>query len=156
MTDLGPSLLTIYKFPLEYLLKQIEISMCWFLLRVEHQKGFPFKGWWNQDVEERKASNLFWCSHVFKFTWQIHYHYVKYTIFIILIYLFNTWASKGLTGLISLHRQHKHWEGVNSPPERQDLAAVYILTSIDLCIFGWLLSLKYVISNNQFKDHILT
>ena len=43
MTDLGPSLLTIYKFPLENLLKQIEILVCVFLLRVEHQKGFPSK-----------------------------------------------------------------------------------------------------------------
>lgn len=59
MTDPGLSLLTIYKFPLENLLKQIEILMCVFLLRVEHQKGFPFKGLWNQDVEERKASHLF-------------------------------------------------------------------------------------------------
>ena len=59
MTDLGPNLLTIYEFPLENLLKQIEILMCVFLFRVGHQKGFPFKGLWNQDVEERKASHLF-------------------------------------------------------------------------------------------------
>ena len=34
-------------------------------------------------------------------------------------------------------------------PQKAGLIAVYILTSIDLYIFGRLLSLKYVISNQS-------
>ena len=44
------------------------------------------------------------------------------------------WFALGLTGLISLQRQHKHWEGVSIPPEIQDLQQFMSLLVL-ICAF---------------------